>query len=190
MGRVRVFIACSLDGFIAGEGGDLSWLTGPDAVAGGEPESGDGSGAVTFDAFCADVGAMVMGRTTFDTVAGFDGPWAYPFPVFVATHREVTAKDGVDVRGMSGEIGELLDAALVAAGGKDVYVDGGDVIRQALDAGRIDEVIVTMVPVVLGRGHALFAGTAERHAFDTVAIGAYGTGGMVQWRLAARVPET
>ena len=88
MGRTRVFIASSLDGFIAGPEDDLSWLP---AVLDPSPD------AISFSSFMKEIGAMLMGRRTYDMVAGFDGPWPYgAVPVSVATHRalEGGARDG------------------------------------------------------------------------------------------------
>lgn len=163
MGRIRVYIACSLDGFIAGVNDDLTWLEEVDPEA---PVTGEG---LQFDAFMADVGALLMGRGTYDVVAGMH-QWFYgDTPVLVASHRDLLPVKPT-VRAVSGGIDDLLDQALDAARGKDVYVDGGVMIRQALDAGRVDELVVTFIPVVLGAGHPLFAGVQQRHGFhlDTV----------------------
>jgi dihydrofolate reductase len=150
-GRTRVFIATSLDGFIAGPGDDLSWL--PE-----EPDVED-----TFTPFFAQVGAMLMGRRTYDVVTGMSVPWPYgETPVLVTTRRPISDAPET-VRAVSGEIGELIEAALEAAKGKDVYLDGGDLIRQALDANLIDEMNVTVVSKVLGRGVPLFAGCEGPH---------------------------
>lgn len=157
-GRVRVFCASSLDGFLAGENDDLSWLPAP--VPGGSDHG--------FGVFLSDVGALLMGRRTYDVVAGFDGPWPYgDRPVLVATHRPLSAARS-EVRAVCGVIDEIVAEARAAASGRDVYLDGGDLIRQALDAGIIDELIVTFVPAVLGRGVPLFAGAGHRHAFELV----------------------
>lgn len=156
---VRVFIASSLDGFIAGEDDDLSWLGDPDGPA--EPVDHG------YDAFFAEIGALLMGRGTYDVVEGFD-KWPYEDrPVLVATHRPLEPK--VDtVRAVRGDVEELLVQAQEAAGDRDVYLDGGNLIRQALDAGRVDELTVSFIPVVLGRGIPLFAGAERRHRLDVV----------------------
>ena len=76
---IRVYIACSLDGFIAGPGDDLSWL--PGAQGGSSPEPSEvitDDGALTFEDFITDVGALLMGRRTHDVVAGFGGDWCPP----------------------------------------------------------------------------------------------------------------
>jgi dihydrofolate reductase len=166
MGRVRVYIASSVDGFVAGVDDDLSWLPteGP----------GDPGDALTYEAFTAQVGVLLMGRRTFDVVAGFEGAWPYDKPVLVATHRPLPANAPAGVRAVSGTIGEVVAVAQQAAGEADVYLDGGALIRSALDAGLIDELVVTMVPTVLGAGVPLFAGTERRHALQLVGVHRYG----------------
>lgn len=173
--RVRVFIASSLDGFIAGEGDDLSWL--PAADPGGSDHG--------YGAFMAQVGALLMGRRTFDVVAGFEGPWPYGAkPVLVATQRPLTTAEPA-VRAVAGPIASLVQQAKLAAGEGDVYLDGGDLIRQALDAGLIDELVVTLIPQLLGRGHALFAGVQQRHRLELVASETL-AGGLLQLTLRPR----
>jgi dihydrofolate reductase len=68
------------------------------------------------------------------------------------------------VRAAAGDAAALVAEARLAAGGKDVSVDGGELVRQVLDAGLLDELTVTLVPVVLGRGRPLGAGVDTRHA--------------------------
>lgn len=157
-GRIRVFIACSLDGFIAGLDDDLSWLP--------KPEGADDFG---YGAFIADVGALLMGRRTYDVVAGFP-EWSYGnLPVLVATQKPL-ASPHATVRPVAGSIDEVVRAAREAAGERDVYIDGGNLIRQAVDAGLVDELTITVVPVVLGRGLPLLAGTERRHALERVDV--------------------
>lgn len=182
-GRVRVYIASSIDGFIAGPDDDLSWLPGSDGH--GSVEQTREEGAVGYDEFMANVGALLMGRRTYDVVCGFDGDWPYgDRPVLVATHRALDPE--VDaVRAVDGTIAEMVAVALEAASGKDVYLDGGALIRQALDASLIDELIVTMAPVVLGAGHALFAGVTRRHRMEIQSHHRF-DGGMVQLRMRPR----
>lgn len=172
-GRLKVFIATSLDGFIAGPGDDLSWLPAP------EPESP--AGDFGYGAFMAGIGALLMGRRTYDVVAGFEGEWPYgDRPVLVPTHRPLTPKVPT-VRAVSGEIGALVSAAHAAAGERDVYIDGGELIRQALQASLVDELTVTVIPIALGAGVPLFAGLKARRAFVLEAC-TPGAGGAVQLR--------
>lgn len=175
MGRVRVFIACSLDGFIAGPNDDLSWLPGPSA------DTTD----YGYSDFMREVGALLMGRNTYRVVEGFDGPWPYgDCPVLVATRRPLTPK-APTVRAVLGPITDLVAQARATAGDKDVYLDGGDLIRQGLDAGLVDELIVSIVPTILGAGAPLFAGVHGRHALTLVSSHAFASG-LVQLTLRAR----
>jgi dihydrofolate reductase len=179
-GRLRVFIACSLDGFIAGPNDDISWLPPPD------PAGSDAG----YGAFMSAVGCILMGRKTYDVAAGFEGAWPYgDTPVHVVTSRTFSPK-APTVKLVRGEIGALAAQARAAAHGKDVYVDGGTLIRAALDAHLIDELIVTVVPLVLGAGHPLFAGTTARHPLTFVSATPLHAG-MVQlcYRLAPSTEE-
>ncbi len=161
--RCRVFIASSLDGFIAGPDDELDWLDFPDADD-------------TFTPFFADVGAMLMGRRTYDVVSSFDGPWPYgDTPVLVATRRPMPDTQPT-VRPVTGSIDEMVAEARQAAGDRDVYLDGGELVRQALEAGLVDELTVTMIPVVLGAGRPLFAGVGNRHELELVATRELGSG--------------
>lgn len=173
--RVRVYIATSLDGFIAGEGDDLSWL--PDAG-----HEGPGPGALTYKDFIADVGSVLMGRRTYDVVRGFDVDWPFRVPVLVASHRALDDGAPSGARRVEGSIAELIAAARDAAGGRDVYLDGGAMIRQACEAGLVDELVITVAPVALGSGHPLFGGMASRFETEIVKVARF-SGGMVQLTL-------
>lgn len=173
MSRTVVFIASSLDGFIAGPDDELDWLEGRDGVED------------TFSPFFAGVGAMLMGRRTYDVVRGFGGDWPYgDTPVLVATHRPL---DPVrpSVRAATGPIAELVDQAKGLSGGRDVYVDGGALIRAAMDARLVDEITLTVIPVVLGSGRPLFAGVQHRHDLDLVGTRPIG-GGLVELKYRPR----
>lgn len=155
---VRVYLGCSLDGCVAGPDHDLSFLEEyappPDA-----PEGGLG-----FAAFIAQVGAMLMGRRTYQVLLDYD-VWHYgELPVFVATHHELPpAPQGGRAHAVDGPIDALVARAKAAAGGKDVYLDGGDLVRQGLDAGLVDELCLTFLPVILGRGIRLWEGLQSRN---------------------------
>jgi dihydrofolate reductase len=149
-GAVRVFIATSLDGFIAGPDDDLSWLPPP------RPDEDYGYGA-----FMSDTAAILMGRATYRVAAAFD---AWPFgevPVFVATTRPLDDAVAPTVHAIRGSAAELLALVRERVDG-NVYLDGGSLIRQFLDAGLVDELTVTLIPVLLGSGSPLFAGTRRR----------------------------
>jgi len=152
--RIRVFIACSLDGFIAGPDSDLSWLPTP-------PEGGDED--FGWHAFIERIGCILMGRGTYDAVAAMDIDWPHPDrDTIIATTRPLEAPPP-RVHAAAGDIEELVALAKRRAGEKDVYLDGGNLIRQALDAKLVDELVVTICPTVLGTGIPLFARVSSRH---------------------------
>lgn len=136
----------SVDGFIAGPGGDMSWLT---------PHLGPNP---TVEALVGDIGALLIGRRTFDgddphkgtdrEGKPFGGGW--DGPQFVLTHRPPAAP----VVGVTfvGDLQTAVSAACEAAGDKYVNIIGADVARQCLEAGLVDEVLVCVVPVLLGDG--------------------------------------
>jgi len=171
--RIQAFIASSLDGFIAGSNDELDWLSGFDGARD------------TFTPFFASVGAMLMGRRTFDVVSRFEGEWPYgETPVLVATSRPLeTQRENVNA--VSGSIENMVETARRAAGAKSVYIDGGALIRSALDAGLVDDITVTVIPKVLGTGIPLFAGTSQQHDLELVSATELG-GGLAELRYRPR----
>ncbi|MBK8207101.1 MAG: dihydrofolate reductase [Planctomycetes bacterium] len=162
--RVRGFLAMSLDGFIAGPNDEIDWLN----VADGSED--------TFTPFFKQIGALLMGRRSYDVASGFDGPWPYgDTPVLVATHRDLKPK-APSVSACAGTIAELVTKAKATSAPKDVYIDGGQIVRQALDAGLVDEITVTLIPTVLGKGIALFHGVERQHGLELVGERAIGKG--------------
>lgn len=123
-------------------------------------------GALEFDDFLVDIGAMLMGRRTYDVVRRMEIARPYgELPVLVATHRSLDDAPPT-VRAVSGDIHALIAQAKDVASGKDVYLDGGVMVRQALDAGLVDHMVLTFVPALIGRGHSLFAGLETRHRLE------------------------
>lgn len=148
--RFAVFIATSLDGFIARTDGAIDWL---DLVM----REGEDYG---YQAFMDGVDALVVGRTTYDTVLGFP-EWPYAGKrVVVLTTRPTAPRAG---EAFFAGPPEALCARLGREGVRRVYVDGGKVIGQFLAAGLVDELTISIVPILLGSGIPLFAsGGAER----------------------------
>jgi len=142
--KASVFVGTSLDGFIARVNGGLDFLP----PGGGEPHG--------YDAFIASVDALVIGRKTFETVLTFD-TWPYgEKPVFVLSTRALaSAPAGAVVERMSGDPAEIV-SKLDARGIRHVYVDGGTTIQRFLQAGLIQRLIITRVPVLIGAGIPLF----------------------------------
>lgn len=141
---VSVFLGISIDGCIAGENGDLSWLA---ELA---PDTPDATG---YTALMDQVDTLLIGRTTYDAVLGFE-PWPYAGKrVVVLSHRDFAPRHGEQRR--EGSVREVL-RELAEEGCRHVYLDGGAVIRAGLREGAIDSVTLSVLPVVLGRGVRLF----------------------------------
>jgi dihydrofolate reductase len=169
--RIRAFLAASLDGFIAGPNDELDWL----------PDHGVDESEDTFTPFFAEIGAMLMGRRTFDVVSGFDGPWPYgEKPILVATSRPLQSTEPT-VKPISGTISEMIDTARRTASGGDIYLDGGSLFRSTLRANLLDELTLTVVPVVLGAGIPLFTESKARRQLALESSREIGAG-MVQLR--------
>jgi dihydrofolate reductase len=159
-----VFIATSLDGFIARANDDLDWLP-----PGGGEEHG-------YDAFMTTVDALVIGRRTFEKVLTFS-TWPYGTkPVFVLSTRPlVPAPPGAVVERMSGAPAEIA-SQLAARGVGHVYVDGGITIQRFLQAGLIQRLIITRIPVLIGAGIPLFGSLQSDIALRHVATRQYSSG--------------
>ncbi|MGJ7545377.1 dihydrofolate reductase family protein [Variovorax sp. LT1R16] len=141
--HVRVFVAASLDGFIADAQGDLSWLSAFD-----DPPELTGYARLS-----AQTDTFVFGRNTYDAVLGF-GAWPYAGKrVVVLTHRGLEGAHGESAH--AGSLNALLDE-LWTQGSRNVYLDGGQAIRQGLLSGCVDELTISWAPVVLGTGVPLF----------------------------------
>jgi dihydrofolate reductase len=162
--KASVFIGTSLDGFIARANGDFDFLP----PGGGEPHG--------YAEFMATVDALVIGRKTFETVLTFDA-WPYgEKPVFVLSTRALApAPPEAVVERLSGEPADIV-SQLDARGIRNVYVDGGITIQRFLQAGLIQRLIITRVPVLIGTGIPLFGATPHDIVLTHVATRQYGSG--------------
>lgn len=150
--KVSVYIATSLDGFIAREDGGLDWL--PGAQEGDGDSGGEDYG---YHEFMDSVDILVMGRNTYETVLGF-GQWPYgDKQVVVLSSGQVDIPDDLaaTVESRSCSPAELVKG-LSESGAKHLYVDGGKTIQGFLNAGLISEIIITQVTVLIGSGIPLF----------------------------------
>ncbi|HEX9923527.1 MAG TPA: dihydrofolate reductase family protein [Anaerolineae bacterium] len=147
--KASVYIATSLDGFIARANGAIDWLPG-----GEDEQTGEDYG---YQKFIDSVDYLVMGRNTYELALSFD-PWPYTgTPVVGLSSRplEIPAHLTGAVEGMSGSPGEVV-SRLAERGAKHLYVDGGKTVQGFLAAGLIQQLIITRIPVLIGDGIPLF----------------------------------
>jgi dihydrofolate reductase len=147
--KVSVFIATSIDGYIAKKNGDIDWL-----VKFNPPTATDEDKDCGYSKFFSGVDVLVMGRNTYEIVSGFD-IWPYQgkrVVVLSSTLKSVCEQAEL----FTGNIEHLVEK-LHADGIKHIYVDGGITVSQFLNAGLVDQLIISLIPVVLGSGIPLFS---------------------------------
>ncbi|MFZ3454558.1 dihydrofolate reductase family protein [Arthrobacter sp. 7Tela_A1] len=177
MAKVIYYVASSLDGYIATEDNKLDWLLG----------FGFESFQDHYDRFMAGVGAIIMGAETYEWIrAEQPDAWDYGvLPCLVLTHRELVAPAETGVSFVQGNVEPILELAMALAGGRSVWVvGGGNVAAQFADAGLLDELWITYMPVALGRGRPLLpvaAPTGRMHLIGTTQF----NGGAAELRFAA-----
>ncbi len=158
MTTAHVFIATSLDGYIARKNGDIDWLVGFSAL-------GEDHG---YDRFISRIDAIVMGRGSFEKVATFS-PWPYDRPVLVLSNSLSSADIPHNLIGkveiIAATPGDVL-ALAEQRGWRRVYVDGGATITSFLREGLIADMVVSQVPVLIGDGLRLFGSLATDIALE------------------------
>lgn len=148
--KISVFIATSLDGFIARKDGSIDWLNSVSATV---PKEEDGG----FRVFMESVDVLVMGRNTFEQVLTF-GEWPYGEKrVIVMSSKKIEIPDHLSKTvSSSSESPVQVVGRLSAQGAKHLYIDGGLTIQRFLQVGLIHEITITLTPIVLGEGKPLF----------------------------------
>ena len=156
-----VYLATSLDGFIATKDGGLDWLPSPDINLNLD---------LGYEKFIEKIDAIVMGRNTFETVCSFGIEWPYTKPVFVVSNslsnlpKEFVTKEVSLIKGTPQELMETIHKK----GFKNLYIDGGINIQNFLKEDLIDEVILTVIPILLGEGKPLFSKQENRLKFECI----------------------
>lgn len=148
MGKLVLYLAMSVDGYIADQQGGVDWLAGD----GSQPDA-PGS----YPAFYETVDAIVMGWSTYHQVATQLSPDSWPYagcPCYVVTHREETDREGIFFR--SGKLPALADELKEEYEGNIWICGGASVAGQLMQEGRIDTLWLSVIPVVLGNGIRLF----------------------------------
>ncbi|WP_117885776.1 dihydrofolate reductase family protein [Aureibaculum luteum] len=160
-----VFIATSLDGYIADKNGGIDWL-----YSIPNPDNDD-MGYIEFN---NGIDALVMGRTTFETVCGFDVDWPYDKPVFVLSNtlKQIPESHKEKVFLVKGTLTEILDQ-IYEKGFNRLYIDGGTTIRNFLKEDLIDEMVLTTIPILLGGGSSLFTELPNELKFELIETKTY-----------------
>jgi len=160
-----VFIATSLDGYIADKNGRIDWL-----YSIPNPENDD----MGYAEFNNKIDALVMGRTTFETVIGFDVDWPYDKPVFVLSNKlkEIPESHKDKAFLVKGTLKEILEQ-IRGKGFNRLYIDGGTTIRNFLKEDLIDEMVLTTIPILLGGGSSLFSELPNEMKFELIKTKTY-----------------
>lgn len=156
----KVFIATSIDGYIADKDNNIDWLQ---EVP--NPDQDD----MGYANFISGIDAIVMGRTTFEIVCSFGIDWPYPIPVFVLSNSLTTIPDKYKehVELVKGDLKTVLKD-IEEKGHQQIYIDGGKTIQNFLKEDLIDEMIITIIPYLLGGGVSLFGELSSRRDFKCV----------------------
>ncbi len=184
MGKVIASITTSVDGYVTGpddgpglglgRGGERLhyWVMGgPWTYEGGHEFAMHGPDKEFFDEIVVSVGSGVVGRGMYDASGAWGGTNPFPGPLFVLTHR--TEDQPAPEAGFTfvSDLDDALDQAIAVAGDGDVSVGGGaDLIRQALAKGRVDELVISTAPVILGAGKRLFEGFDKDVELEVVKV--------------------
>ena len=155
-----VFIATSLDGYIADKDGGLNWLH---SIP--NPENLD----MGWDDLMDHIDALVMGRKTFQKVCSFDCDWPYSKPVFVLSNSMKSVPEGYEgkVELTNGSLTKIIEI-IHQKGYKHLYIDGGVTVQSFLKEDLIDEMVITVIPILLGGGIPLFRELPKPIEFEHV----------------------
>ena len=153
-----VFIATSLDGYIADKDGGLDWLQ---SIP--NPENLD----MGWVDFIERIDAIVMGRNTFDMVCSFDCDWPYSKPVFVLSNSMKSIPDEYEGKAepIKGSLSAVIET-IHQKGHKHLYIDGGLTVQGFLKEDLIDEMVITVIPTLLGGGTPLFGELPKQMEFE------------------------
>ena len=152
-----VFVAKSLDGFIASENGSREWLNVPN------PTKTD----YGYNSFIEKIDAILMGRKSYEQILKSNKPFPYTKPLFVLSNTiktiPINLSDNIEI--VNGPIKEIIEK-LAQRGYKNLYIDGASTIQSFLKEGLIDEMTITTVPTIIGKGISLFGELDQTVKFE------------------------
>ncbi len=156
----KVYIATSLDGYISDKHNGLEWLSSIQVSSNND---------MGYKAFMNGVDAVIMGRKTFETVCSFDLEWPYSKPVFVLSRsmKSISNDYAKKVELVNGPLKFILEK-LNQKGFQNLYIDGGKTIQSFLKEDLIDELTITIFPIMLGGGSRLFEEMPVELEFDHI----------------------
>ncbi len=178
MGKVFIHATITLDGFMADTDGSIDWMF-------GFPSADEDQTVV--DTVMKDLGAVVGGANKTQTIEDGEEPYGgtLKIPVFEMTHQahEPIEKDGTTYTFVVDDIAKAVTMAKEAAGEKNVALLGGSISRQCLKLGLVDEIIIDVVPLLLGEGISLFGGLGESIKLERIDTSAFASEVHLKYRV-------
>jgi dihydrofolate reductase len=180
MGKVLIHATITLDGYMADTDGGVDWMFGFPSV----PEDGEVVRGVM-----DELGAVVGGSNATNTIEDDELPYggSLKIPVFEMTHtpHDPVERDGTTFTFVVDDVEHAVELAKSAAGDKAVALLGGSISRQCLKLGLVDEIVLHVVPLLLGDGISLFGGLGEQVALERVDTSAFASGTHLRFRVVA-----
>jgi len=170
MSSLQYYVGASLDGYIATPDDDLAWLLQFDGFEGGKE---------SYDSFMEGIGCIVMGGETYRWLLEHEpGNWPYPTtPCWIFTHHEGTVPKDADITFARGDVRTFVTDLKADADGKNVWVvGGGNLAAQFADAGLLDELIVSVIPLILGDGKPVLPLRKPTPPLELISSAALGRG--------------
>jgi len=181
MGKVIIHATITLDGFMADTNGSVDWMFDFPSVSEDEP---------VVKKVWKELGAVVGGANKTQTIEDGEEPWggALKIPVFEMTHtpHDPIVKNGTTYTFVVDDIAKAVEMAKEAAGDKSVALLGGSIARQCLKLGLVDEIVLTIVPLLLGDGISLFGGLGERIKLERLETSAFASETHMRFRVISQ----
>lgn len=180
MSKVMIHATVSLDGFMADASGGVDWMNGFPV---------DPADEAVVSRVVGEIGAVVGGANRTQTIEDGEIPYGgiVGVPVFLMTHtpHESIERDGITYEFVVDDVVEAVSAARRAAGEKWVSVLGGSISRQCLERGLVDEIVLDVVPILLGTGISLFTGLGRQMALQRIETSAFASEVHLRYRVLA-----
>jgi len=171
MSRIQLFIAASIDGYIAREDHSIDWLDEMD-----DPDNGD----YGYAHFIAGIDTVIMGRKTYDLVLGFDVDWPYADLKCLVVSSDQELSPTTPQTKVINILNEDTIQSIRAGSSKNIWlVGGGNLVSQFMHHEAIDDILLSVIPIVLGSGIPLFPGRSKETKFELINSRSYSTGAVM-----------